>query len=357
MNQAPLNIWMHRYAVITAAMTLLLLCAGGLVTSHGAGLAVPDWPNTFGSFMFFFPISQWIGGVFYEHTHRLIASTVGFMTLVLSFWLWRKESRKWLRRLGWVALIAVIAQGVLGGLRVVWLMDEIGIVHATLAQLFFVLICGIALFTSRAWQETQSQPSGMEAARVLLAMFAVATGFVLLQLILGATMRHQHAGLPVPDFPLAYGRLWPDTSDAAVAAYNQLRMEVVALNPITANQILLHMAHRVGAALVLIALAVCVRRSIRNLGARHSVTRITLVWLGLVLFQLLLGASTVWSDKLPLIATAHVAFGALTLAWGFLLCFWVCRYFGLVTGWASDPASATFTASALRVVPSPTRAK
>src|SRR5258705_1587582 len=115
------NRWFHRFAILLAAATLCLVCIGGLVTSHEAGMAVPDWPTTFGYNMFFFPISKWVGGVLFEHSHRLFASLVGFLTIILAVWLWVKEERAWLRWLGIVALGAVILQGILCGLRVTWM--------------------------------------------------------------------------------------------------------------------------------------------------------------------------------------------------------------------------------------------
>src|SRR3954471_8850117 len=127
---------LSRFVWLTAAATLFLICSGGMVTSKGVGLAVPDWPTTFGYNMFLCPVSQWVGGIFFEHTHRLIASTVGFMTIILAVWLWRAETRRWMRILGLVSLGAVVLQGVLGGLRVTLLKDEIGIFHACLAQAF-----------------------------------------------------------------------------------------------------------------------------------------------------------------------------------------------------------------------------
>src|SRR3954465_9677361 len=111
-------IWLHRYAKLVSASTLLLIAAGGMVTSTGSGLSVPDWPNTYGWFMFSFPVDKWVGGIFYEPSPRLIASTVGFLILILAFWLWRAEPRAWVRRLGFIALGAVITQGVLGGITV-----------------------------------------------------------------------------------------------------------------------------------------------------------------------------------------------------------------------------------------------
>src|SRR6202171_6706615 len=131
---------LNRFAWLTAVATLFLICSGGMVTSKGVGLAVPDWPTTFGYNMFLFPVSKWVGGIFFEHVHRLVASTVGFLTIILAIWLWRGESRCWLRNLGFAALGAVILQGVLGGLRVTLLKDEIGVFHACIAQGFLGLL-------------------------------------------------------------------------------------------------------------------------------------------------------------------------------------------------------------------------
>src|SRR5205809_7872385 len=113
MASATPNSWLNRFAWLTCVTTLLLICSGGMVTSKGVGLAVPDWPTTFGYNMFLFPVSKWVGGIFFEHTHRLIASTVGVLAIILAVWLWRCESRQWLRNLGLAALGLVILQGVL----------------------------------------------------------------------------------------------------------------------------------------------------------------------------------------------------------------------------------------------------
>src|SRR5438132_5694691 len=128
------SLWPHRIAILLAGATFPLLFIGGLVTSKGAGLAVPDWPTTFGYNMFLYPWSRMVGGILYEHSHRLIGSAVGLLTIALALVLWRKESRPWLRWLGVVALGAVIAQGVLGGLRVVLLQQTLAIIHACFAQ-------------------------------------------------------------------------------------------------------------------------------------------------------------------------------------------------------------------------------
>src|SRR6267142_4596341 len=144
--------WLNRFAWFTAFATLLLICSGGMVTSKGVGLAVPDWPTTFGYNMFLFPVSKWIGGVLFEHTHRLIASTVGFFTIILAIWLWRTEDRVAVKTLGLIAVAGVILQGILGGLRVTMMKDQIGSFHACLAQAFLGLIVLIAIVTTNPWR-------------------------------------------------------------------------------------------------------------------------------------------------------------------------------------------------------------
>src|SRR3954447_25154978 len=163
--------WLHRYATLVAASTVILIAAGGMVTSTGSGLSVPDWPNTYGRFMFLFPFDKWVGGIFYEHGHRLIASTVGFLTVILAVWTWRVDPRAWVRRLGFAALGAVILQGVLGGITVLlFLPPPVSIGHAALAQLFFCITLSLALFTSRGWREA---PVAADDAQ--LRRFAAAT--------------------------------------------------------------------------------------------------------------------------------------------------------------------------------------
>src|SRR6184192_774902 len=184
--------WLNRFAWFTAFATLLLICSGGMVTSKGVGLAVPDWPTTFGYNMFLFPASKWIGGIFFEHTHRLIASTVGLLTIILAAWLWLVDPRRWVRTLGLAAVGAVILQGILGGLRVTMLKDQIGIFHACLAQAFFALMVIIALVTSRSWRE---HVGAIRDGRLLRAIALLTTLLIYVQLALGATMRHQHRDL------------------------------------------------------------------------------------------------------------------------------------------------------------------
>ncbi len=319
MSRSVNNPWLHRFAILTAGATLLLVGAGGLVTSHGAGMAVPDWPTTYGYNMFLFPVSQWVGGIFYEHTHRLLASGVGLLTALLALWLWLKESRAWLRWLGVLAFFLVALQGVLGGLRVVLYKDEIGVFHAALAQIFLTLMCAIAVFTSRWWLSLPATLPPAAAPKGLRYLPLLATTLIFGQLLLGATMRHQHAGLAIPDFPLAYHRFWPPMDAASVASYNQHRLETDGANPITAFQIGLQMAHRLLALLVFCAVGVCAWQARRQLSPRHGLARFALAWLGLILLQAVLGAATIWSNKAADVATAHVVLGALSLVAGALL--------------------------------------
>ena len=237
----------HWWAVLTAILTFVLLCSGGLVTSHGVGMAVPDWPNTFGYNMFLFPVSRWVGGIFYEHTHRLIASGVGLMTVILSIALWIVEPRHWVRMFGLCAVVAVCLQGLLGGLRVVLIKDEIGVLHALLAQSFFVAISILAIVTSRSfvkkrWADYEPHPT--------LRWWALgATALIFLQLGIGATMRHEHIGLSIPDFPLAYGSWLPDTSAEAMERINAQRVTADEMKT-TGLQIWIQMAHRITALLI-----------------------------------------------------------------------------------------------------------
>jgi cytochrome c oxidase assembly protein subunit 15 len=317
---ANTNIWLHRFAVLTAVATFLLLGAGGLVTSHEAGMSVPDWPNSYGYNMFLFPPSKWIGGIFYEHTHRLWASVVGLMTTVLAVWLWLKDSRRWMKWLGVAAFLGVVAQGVLGGLRVTLSMDSLGIFHGVIAQSFFALVCTIALCTSRFWLALTSRQIPVFVPRGLRSHVLYVTILIFLQLALGATMRHQHAGLSISDFPLAHGQIWPDTSPAAIARYNADRMEVVSQNPITAFQVILQMVHRLGAILIFLGVGAAAGLSVKRLGKKDLLTKFAFFWLGLILIQIALGIETIWSNKAADIATAHVLVGALSLVVGTLWC-------------------------------------
>lgn len=309
------NVWLNRFAWFTAATTLLLICSGGMVTSKNAGLAVPDWPTTFGYNMFLFPASKWVGGILFEHTHRLIASTVGLLTLILAIWIWRVEQRHWVRVLGLVAVIGVILQGVLGGLRVTLLKDQIGVFHACLAQAFFGLLVVIALSQSQAWR---NRGNFQRRRSPQVRAIALATTIVIyLQLGLGAVMRHQHRDLSVTDFPTAYGRWIPKTDDAAIARINSVR-DSRGLSDVTAGQIWLQMVHRFVA--VVITAGVLLFFIKVRAETSSPFPRLSGIWMLGVLIQVTLGAWTIWSNKAADIATAHVAMGAIMLGLGVTVC-------------------------------------
>ncbi len=183
------SLWPHRLAFLTAGATFLLILAGGVVTTTGAGMAVPDWPTTFGYNMFLFPWAKMTGGILYEHSHRLIGSLVGLLTLTLAIMLWVAEPRRWVRWLGAAALAAVVVQGVLGGLRVVLVAEQLALLHGVLAHAFLGLTASVALFTSPAWR-SQAPPLPVEVAVRLRSWGVCLTGTTYLQIILGALLTH-----------------------------------------------------------------------------------------------------------------------------------------------------------------------
>jgi heme a synthase len=307
---------LHWYAIFVAASVLVLICSGGLVTSHGAGMAVPDWPNSFGYNMFLFPVSHWVGGVLFEHTHRLIASGVGLLTIGLCALIAALEDRKWVKWLGAIALLAVIIQGVLGGLRVTEHNQLLGLFHGCLAQLYFCLVSTIALVTSPFWGSIEP---GQFRFRPLRFWTVVVTTMVFVQLALGALMRHSHTGLSIPDFPMAYGRIFPPLDNASIARINDYRAATQAAPPITAGLILLQYVHRIWAVFIVAGIGSVWVAILRKGGLRLQVRLAGGLWLVLVLIQFCLGAWTIWSNKAADVATAHVFFGALTLMTGVLL--------------------------------------
>jgi cytochrome c oxidase assembly protein subunit 15 len=287
---------LHRYAKFVSAATVLLIVAGGLVTSTGSGLSVPDWPTSYGWNMFTFPMKHMVGGIFYEHGHRLIASGVGVLTIGLAFWLWKAEPRRWMRVLGFTALAAVCVQGLLGGITVLYFLPTaVSTAHAGLAQIFFCLTIAIALFTSPSWTAPSQNPVDDRKLRLVAT---TTTACIYLQIIVGATMRHSEAGLAIPDFPLVFGGLVP---------------------PEWTAQIAIHYAHRVGAVLVTLAIAATVGHVVYHHSRRGELRRPALTLACLVLVQITLGAFVIWSQKNVAINTAHVAVGALTLATSLVL--------------------------------------
>jgi cytochrome c oxidase assembly protein subunit 15 len=202
---SPYNRGHHRFAVLLACWTFLLIIAGALVTSNDAGLSVPDWPTSFGSW---YKIPRLVGGVKFEHTHRMIAQVAGLLTIILAVWTWRIEKRRWMRLLGLAALGTVIAQGVLGGLTVLfYLPPAVSSAHAALAQTFFCIAVSMALFTGRKWIEEQPRVEFDQQRPSLFTLTLLSIFVLYVQLTLGAMFRHH--GLS----------WWPHVLNAVVVSF------------------------------------------------------------------------------------------------------------------------------------------
>ncbi len=281
----------HRLAVILACWTFLLIIAGALVTSNDAGLSVPDWPTSFGSW---YKIPKLVGGVKFEHTHRMIAQGAGLLTILLAVWTWRTEKRRWMRVLGFGALGMVIVQGILGGLTVeLFLPPPVSSAHAALAQTFFCLAVAFALFTGQKWVEEQPQVEYDQRRPSLFTLTLLSIFVLYVQLILGAMFRHH--GLS----------WWP------------------------------HVVHAVVVSFVLAWTAI---RALTIYSQIEAVRRPAILMLSLVIAQLCLGFTAFltrvsWGrdavqPELPMVVAtvAHVAVGALLLASTVILSIQVWRH-------------------------------
>jgi heme a synthase len=265
--------------------------------------------------MFLFPISKWVGGILFEHTHRLMGSLVGLLTIFLAAWLWLSDDRRWVRNLGVIAVAGVILQGILGGLRVTMMKDQIGIFHACVAQAFLGLLVFIAVVTTKFWPLLADRHFDLKTFSPIKALAIAITVAIYVQLALGATMRHQHRDLAILDFPTANGAWIPDTSAAALAKINAWR-DARALSDVTAFQIWLQMVHRFLALIIAIAIiAFCIRVWKEPL-ASAVLKRLSVLWVILVFCQISLGAWVIWSNKAADVATAHVALSAVMLSFG-----------------------------------------
>jgi cytochrome c oxidase assembly protein subunit 15 len=287
----PYNHAHHRFAVFTACVTFLLIIAGALVTSNDAGLSVPDWPTSFGSL---YKIPHLVGGVRFEHTHRMIAQFVGFLTIILAVWTWRADHRRWMKYLGVTALGLVIAQGVLGGLTVLfYLPPAISSAHAALAQTFFCVAVLIAVFSGRRWVEEVPRVEFDEQRPSLFTLTLLSIFVLYVQLILGALFRHH--GLS----------WWP---------------------------------HVVNSGAVSIVLSWTAIRALSQYSKIDAVKRPAITMLSLLITQLFLGfvaflTRVAWGrdavqPELPMVVStvAHVAVGALLLATTVILAVQVWRH-------------------------------
>jgi cytochrome c oxidase assembly protein subunit 15 len=300
---------LHRFAVFAAVATFCLIFVGGLVTSTGSALAVPDWPLAFGKL-----IPAWKGGIRFEFGHRVVAGFVVIVTIILMAWSMRSEPRRWVRRLTLVAFGLVVFQAVLGGITVLFdLPLAIAVAHAGTAQAFFCLMVSIAIFTNPDWGGTQRMAEG--GARPPLAMLAgITTAAVYVQILVGAVMRHLGAGLAIPDFPLSFGRLVPPYFN-----------EFIAVN----------FAHRCGAIVVSVLVIWTVARVLRAHRDAPHLYR-TAMGLGVLLVvQIFLGALTIWSGRAVIPTTSHVAIGAAVLATSLALTVRAYHIYGLPGGAAA----------------------
>jgi cytochrome c oxidase assembly protein subunit 15 len=309
---------LHRYALAVAASTFALVFVGGLVTSTGSGLSVPDWPLSFGQVM---PVMR--GGVFFEHGHRMVATTVGLLTIGLTAWLLRREPRAWVRRLGVAALALVVVQGLLGGLTVLLKLPiGVSVAHAGTAELFLCVASSIALVTSRGWLE-DGPPAPDHGTPSTRALATGTAAVVYGQILLGALVRHSGAGLAIPDFPLAYGRLVPPLGSTLVAY---------------------HFAHRVGAVITSVCLVWLVARILRRHGDVDALRAPAALLIALLALQILLGALTVWSRRAVMPTTLHLLTGASILVTTVVVA--LRTHHVLAAAPASEPAEAAASLSA-----------
>jgi cytochrome c oxidase assembly protein subunit 15 len=284
---------LHRYAIVCVGATLCLIFIGGLVTSTGSALAVPDWPLAFGHL-----IPKLEGGVRFEYGHRVAAGLVSMLTLGLALWAWRAEPRRWVRGLALGAFGLVMAQAILGGITVLFQLPLlIAVTHAATAQAFFCVIVTLAAVTNPHFGAASTDPS-LAPPTGLTWRGAFTTVMIYAQILIGAVMRHIGAGLAIPDFPLSYGRLIP---------------------PLDSGFVMINFAHRCGALIVAILVVTTAARVLRSHPQDLWLTRPVWGLLGLLVLQITLGALTIWSRRAVLPTTAHVATGAAVLATSLLL--------------------------------------
>jgi heme a synthase len=280
---------LHRFAIVAAVVTLIPVFAGGLVTSTGSAMAVPSWPLDAGRLI----PEQWSLGVLIEWGHRAIAGTVSILTLTLALWVWMVERRGWVRYTALAAFGMVVVQAVLGGVTVLFNLPlALAVAHAMTGQVFFCVMVAMAMFTNPRW-ETMVPVAHVSSRAPLTPLAAATTGIIYLQIFIGAVMRHMHAGLAIPDFPLAFGHLVP---------------------PMFSVPIAVNFAHRCGAVLVTVMVLWTLARVLRHYSDEPALRRPALGLLVLLALQLGLGAATILTLRAVFPTTSHVAVGAAVLA-------------------------------------------
>jgi heme a synthase len=295
------RIWRHRFACFQVASTWLLLIAGAAVTSHGAGLSVPDWPTSYG-WLNPFAVPM-IGNVFYEHGHRMVAAFVGLLTTIEAVWLRRTAEVALIRRLALWLFALVVVQGLLGGLTVrLYLPPAVSIAHGMIAQSFFCLSIATAFRLSREWGATVVRAGA--GARSLVTTALVAASAVYVQLLLGAIVRHAwKKELPDDAFPARFSDLLPPFGAPPV-------------NGALARAILVHASF---AGVVALALAFTAVHVLSRHRGERRLTRLAIALVVLVVAQLGLGLLTFATHTNANVTTTHVVTGATILGVSVLL--------------------------------------
>jgi cytochrome c oxidase assembly protein subunit 15 len=307
LNQTQ-NSGLHRFAMLLAGATFVLIFVGGLVKSTGSELSVPDWPLAYGKLI---PSLQ--GGVLFEYSHRVVAGVVSILTLALMVWAILREPRYWVRVLATAAFALVIAQAVLGGITVLFLIPlPIAMAHTATANAFFCIVVALAIFTSPWFLEVTPREESL--ARIPLAtLAAVTTGVVYLQILIGALMRHLGAGLAIPDFPTSFGQAIPPVWN-----------EFIAINFI----------HRCGAVIVTCVVVWTVARVLSSHRKEARLRRPALALILLLTLQICLGAITIWTRRAVFPTTAHVAIGAAVLVTSLTITIRAWKLYGIRGGQA-----------------------
>ena len=350
--------WLHRFAIAVVIGTFILIAMGGNVTSRGAGLAVPDGFTVYGHYLWSFPFEKWVGNIFHEHIHRLMGSLVGAMCIVAVLLAWLPRwTIKWpyrfvgaslqrftpdasldrpgVRWLSLLVLTLIITQGVLGALRVSEISTTLAVIHGVHAQLFLCLTVLFAASTSSLWIDVVNKSNDAKAAGLvqqtecdcawsrmssLRKLSIVALVVVLAQIVVGAEMRHNGAGLAIPDFPANMGGVLPHFNDADIHAYFNANPTGDDGSPVpTVGQVGVHFAHRIGALAVTLAAGWLIAAAAKKLGHFSHVTTPALALLFLLIAQIALGIAIILLGRPPNVATAHQALGAATFATMFLL--------------------------------------
>jgi cytochrome c oxidase assembly protein subunit 15 len=328
-NNGPIPYrWLHRFAILVCLLTLPLIFLGGQVKSNDSGLAVPDWPMTFGENPITFHYRDWVGGIFHEHFHRVAAGVIAALTVILAAWLAIRKPRPGLHALGFLAVGAVLLQALLGGITVLLLLPVwASSAHAILAQTFFIILVAIVYLMSAEWGRRRAHlvAGNSETSTPLSKGALILLALVYLQLFLGALMRHTEAALAIPDFPTVAGIWIPSFNEASLAWVNAWRLDYSFevgrnLPDVTLGQMLIHFSHRLGALAVTLATIILWRQARRYRQQNPTALRTMNMLLGLVGVQVALGIITILTQRSPVITSVHVAVGAAVLGMTMLLC-------------------------------------